>query len=110
LAGDVEVMTARPADAPHLAERLWDLAGWSAQAGILLERLASLTPDGPDALAPGFTLSAAVLRHLQGDPLLPHELLPPRWPGERLRRTYDEWDRRYRRTLADWSRASGSAS
>ena len=31
---------------------------------------------GPTALAPGFELSAAVLRHLQADPLLPAELLP----------------------------------
>jgi phenylacetic acid degradation operon negative regulatory protein len=58
-------------------------------------------------LAPGFTLSAAVLRHLQADPLLPPELLTPEWPGDRLRHSYDEWDRRYRETLTSWSRAGG---
>jgi phenylacetic acid degradation operon negative regulatory protein len=64
-----------------------------------------LTPDRAEALAPGFELSAAVLRHLQGDPLLPEELLPAGWPGARLRADYDRWDVRYRTTLRDWSRA-----
>ena len=50
-------------------------------------------------LAPGFELSAAVLRHLQADPLLPAELLPADWPGALLRSTYDGWDARYRATL-----------
>jgi phenylacetic acid degradation operon negative regulatory protein len=67
--------------------------------------LQALTPDGTEALAPGFELSAAVLRHLQADPLLPLELLPADWPGAPLRATYDEWDARYRATLRDWSRA-----
>ena len=44
----------------------------------------------PTALAPGFELSAAVLRHLQADPLLPAELLPERVarrpPAHHLRR------------------------
>jgi phenylacetic acid degradation operon negative regulatory protein len=102
---DVELMTARPGDPPGLARRLWDLAAWSDRARRLLDRLGALAPDGPDALAPGFELSAAVLRHLQADPLLPAELLPADWPGGPLRATYDEWDARYRATLRDWSRA-----
>jgi phenylacetic acid degradation operon negative regulatory protein len=101
---DVELMTARPGDPPGLAGRLWDLAAWSDRARLLLGRLGALAPDGPDALAPGFELSAAVLRHLQADPLLPTELLPADWPGGSLRATYDEWDARYRATLRDWSR------
>ena len=67
--------------------------------------MAALTPDHAEALAPGFELSAAVLRHLQADPLLPGELLPAAWPGARLRADYDRWDARYRTTLRDWSRA-----
>jgi phenylacetic acid degradation operon negative regulatory protein len=104
LADDVAGMTARPTDPHDLVARLWDLPTWSAEARRLIDRLAMLPPDGPDALAPGFILSAAVLRHLQGDPLLPVELVPEQWPGDALRRAYDQWDGRYRETLATWSR------
>jgi phenylacetic acid degradation operon negative regulatory protein len=104
LDGDVELMTAQPRDAAALAHRLWDLTAWSERARDLLHRLDALAPDGPEALAPGFELSAAVLRHLQADPLLPAELLPTDWPGAPLRATYDAWDARYRATLRDWSR------
>jgi phenylacetic acid degradation operon negative regulatory protein len=55
------------------------------------------------ALAPGFVLSAAVLRHFLADPLLPRELLPRRWPGRQLRADYDRYDAAYRSLLADWS-------
>jgi phenylacetic acid degradation operon negative regulatory protein len=103
LDADVELMHARPDDAAGLARRLWDLTAWSAQADTLLEGLDGLAPDGPEALAPGFVLSAAVLRHLQADPLLPDELQPAGWPGRRLRETYDRWDARYRATLYTWS-------
>jgi phenylacetic acid degradation operon negative regulatory protein len=101
---DVELMTARPADPRALAARLWDLRAWSDRSGKLLHSLNALSPDVPEALAPGFELSAAVLRHLQADPLLPEELLPDHWPGRQLRTTYDDWDARYRATLDAWSR------
>ena len=68
--------------------------------------LDELSPEGPADLAPGFELSASVLRHLQLDPLLPTELLPATWPGERLRRRYDQWDAGYRRVLAQWGRST----
>jgi phenylacetic acid degradation operon negative regulatory protein len=103
--GDVELMTARPERAKELAARLWDLPVWSGHARRLLAALRALTPDSPEALAPGFELSAAVLRHLQADPLLPGELLPTDWPGADLRATYDGWDAQYRETLRRWSRA-----
>lgn len=105
LDADVELMTAVPADADLLAGRLWDLSGWAGQAKDLLGALDALAPEGPEALAPGFELSAAVLRHLQADPLLPAQLQPADWPGARLRETYDGWDARYRATLRAWSRA-----
>jgi phenylacetic acid degradation operon negative regulatory protein len=105
LDADVEVMTAVPPDAEILAGRLWDLARWARHAAELLVALHALAPDGPEALAPGFELSAAVLRHLQADPLLPEQLQPADWPGSRLRETYDDWDTRYRATLRSWSRA-----
>jgi phenylacetic acid degradation operon negative regulatory protein len=105
LDADVEVMTAVPPDAELLAGRLWDLTAWARHARDLLVALDALAPDGPEALAPGFELSAAVLRHLQADPLLPEQLQPADWPGSRLRETYDDWDARYRATLRSWSRA-----
>ncbi len=104
LDADLERMVARPPEPGRLVDRLWDVAEWSAGAEDLLAALRALVPEGPDALAPGFELSAAVLRHLQADPLLPAELLPEGWPGDRLRATYDEWDLRYRTTLSEWSR------
>jgi len=105
MAPDVEVMEARPPDPHRLAGSLWDLAAWAGRAEQLRAGLGGLPPDRPEALAPGFELSAAVLRHLQADPLLPEELLPDRWPGTSLRADYDRWDVRYRTTLRDWSRA-----
>jgi phenylacetic acid degradation operon negative regulatory protein len=104
LGRDVELMAAHPLEPAHLVDRLWDLREWSARADDLLDGLAALAPDRPDALAPGFELSASVLRHLQADPLLPEELLPVRWPGRRLREDYARWDARYRSTLWEWSR------
>jgi phenylacetic acid degradation operon negative regulatory protein len=44
-------------------------------------------------------VSAAVLRHLLADPLLPEELLPAGWPGAELRALYDDFDTRYREVL-----------
>jgi phenylacetic acid degradation operon negative regulatory protein len=105
LRSDMELMTARPRTPDRLAGVLWDLRGWGGGANQLLDEMADLTPDSAQALAPGFELSAAVLRHLQADPLLPEELLPPGWPGMRLRKDYDRWDARYRATLREWSRA-----
>jgi len=101
----VEVMTARPEAPQRLVHTLWDLPAWADRATRLLQEMAELAPDHAGALAPGFALSAAVLRHLQADPLLPAELLPAGWPGGRLRADYDRWDVRYRTTLRDWSRA-----
>jgi phenylacetic acid degradation operon negative regulatory protein len=105
LDGDIELMSARPVDDGELAARLWDLGAWAARADALCRALHALGPDHPEALAPGFELSAAVLRHLQADPLLPPELLPDRWPGAPLRSAYEDWDARYRATLRAWSRA-----
>ncbi len=89
-----------------LAAELFDLEGWAGRAEELTRRLGDLPTRGPEDLAPGFELSAAVLRHMQADPLLPSELLPDGWPGTDFRRTYDGWDRRYRRVLAHWGRST----
>ena len=104
---DVHWFDAAPAgELAELVPRLWDLDGWAEQAALLRRRMGRLvTPleEGDrDALADGFVLSAAVLRHFQADPLLPRPLLPAGWPGEALREEYDRYDRAYRRVLRDW--------
>ncbi|WP_214319738.1 PaaX family transcriptional regulator C-terminal domain-containing protein [Nonomuraea sediminis] len=84
----------RPHDDP--TPLLWDLDGWAAEARRLEREL-----ERADGLAEGFLVSAAVLRHLLKDPLLPPELLPADWPGAELRRIYDGFDRAYRTTLLE---------
>ncbi|GAA3229294.1 PaaX family transcriptional regulator C-terminal domain-containing protein [Actinocorallia longicatena] len=75
---------ARPdGDPAELAARLWDLDAWSARAGDLSRAL-----DPGASLADRFVVSAAVLRHLLQDPLLPDPLLPGDWPGGTLRAQY----------------------
>jgi phenylacetic acid degradation operon negative regulatory protein len=107
---DVARFTAVPEQDPAvLAADLWDLDGWARVAGLLADRLEQLPPVGPEDLAPGFELSASVLRHLQADPLLPPELLPAGWPGRPLRQTYARWDRRYRQVLRTWGRSGSPA-
>ncbi len=104
---DVEVYRATPEGDPvALAGSLWDLQGWAARSRELMEGMEALPATGPDDLAPGFVLSASVLRHLQADPLLPATLLPAQWPGTDLRQAYDHWDARYRQVLADWGRSA----
>jgi phenylacetic acid degradation operon negative regulatory protein len=97
-------------DPRRLAAALWDLKAWAKAAERLRRRLSALRPDldggRSSALAPGFVLSAAVLRHLRADPLLPPELVPPAWPGDDLRTEYDDWDGTYRKVLARYLRAA----
>jgi phenylacetic acid degradation operon negative regulatory protein len=101
---------ARPEPDPDV-EELWDLGAWSAHAEELRREMADLVEplEGGqrDALASGFVTSAAVLRHLQADPLLPLELLPADWPGEALRREYDRYDAAYRGVLVAWLAEDG---
>jgi phenylacetic acid degradation operon negative regulatory protein len=92
------------AGATALAASLWDLDGWAGRAERLRRRLAHLPVTRDAMLAPGFVLSASVLRHFQADPLLPDELLPADWPGPALRREYDAWDATYRAVLAHHAR------
>jgi phenylacetic acid degradation operon negative regulatory protein len=107
---DLSVYTATPGgDAAGLAASLWDLDGWAARAGALLVQLGESPTRDRDDLAPGFALSAAVLRQLQADPLLPTELLPADWPGTELRATYARWDAEYRAVLRAWGRSARTA-
>jgi phenylacetic acid degradation operon negative regulatory protein len=82
-----ECFESRPLGDPvKLAATLWDLSGWSSHGHRLLDAL----PDATTAAA-RFTLVAAMVRHLQSDPLLPPELSPAHWPGDALRAAYDEY-------------------
>lgn len=102
---DVAIYTGVSAGNPSaLAAELWDLDGWADEARALCDDLETHPPLEVTDLAPGFVRSAAVLRHLQADPLLPPALVPEEWPGAALRATYDHWDEAYRRLLRAWSR------
>jgi phenylacetic acid degradation operon negative regulatory protein len=103
----LEAFRCRPVGDPaQLAARLWELDGWATRARELRDRLTTLLPplESGDrtVLADGFVLSAAVLRHLQSDPLLPDELIDDDWPGDPLRRDYDRYDAAYRAVLGSW--------
>jgi phenylacetic acid degradation operon negative regulatory protein len=107
---DLAMWTAVPVGDPvALAAALWDLGGWADRARALVAELGAHPTVGPADLAPGFELSATVLRHLQADPLLPPPLLPGDWPGPSLRTVYRSWDRAYRAVLRTWGRAARTA-
>ncbi len=93
-------------DPTDLAEHLWDLTTWAEVADRLLIDVDALVPSleagAHGALADGFVVSAAVLRHLQADPLLPDALLPRDWPGAELRDRYGRFDSAYRHLLREW--------
>ena len=96
-------------DDAALAADLWDLESWSVEALRLRRGLAdwqsALDADDPSALRPGFEISAAVLRHLVRDPLLPDDLLPRGWGGPALRGDYQRFDESYQRVIRTWLRA-----
>jgi phenylacetic acid degradation operon negative regulatory protein len=97
-------------DDGRLAAELWPLGRWADTAVGLRRAMAPLAQrlesGDESALADGFVVSAAVLRHFQADPLLPDELLPRHWPGARLRVDYDRFDAAYRAVLAGWLRTA----
>lgn len=82
----VRVLHARDDDPLGLAGSLWDLPGWVGTAHRLLAEMSSAVD------VPGrFVTAAAIVRHLLTDPVLPDELLPENWPGEALRKAYNEF-------------------
>ncbi|HEV3328080.1 MAG TPA: PaaX family transcriptional regulator C-terminal domain-containing protein [Acidimicrobiales bacterium] len=103
--------TAVPAAEPAaLAASVFDLEGWARRASKLCADLDATRLDRPRALADGFERDAEVLRHLQRDPLVPHELLPRRWPGATLRASFEAFDARYRVLLGDAHRSVAAAT
>lgn len=108
--GQCAWFTARPdGDPAELAATLWDLDAWAAHAEALRAELAAHRPvveaGDTDALAPGFVLDAAVVRHLLADPRLPDSLLPASWPGAALRDEFERYDRAYKAIWRNWFRA-----
>ena len=103
---DVELMTARPGGSAGAGRTGCGTSGRGRTGrATLLRGLDALAPDGPEALAPGFELSAAVLRHLQADPLLPAELLPADWPGASCARPTTSGTPATAPRCDEWSRA-----
>lgn len=92
-----------------LAGRLWDLRAIADTGRRLVGELADLrmTHDWtePAAIPPIFTVSAAVVRFLRTEPLLPGELLPDGWPIDELRMTYDGVEADFQRLLSAFLRA-----
>ncbi len=74
-------------DAPReLAAQLWDLPRWARDGDALLAEMAAAAD-----IPARFVVAAAIVRLLLTDPVLPADLLPAEWPGERLRRAYREF-------------------
>ncbi len=71
-------------DVHEMTTRLFDPEGWCAEGAALL-----VAAEKADGMAERFEVAAATVRHILHDPLLPSELLPADWPGERLRESYD---------------------
>ena len=88
---------------PDLVATLWDVPAWAERARLLEDAIDRA--EAGERLAEGFMVSAAALRHLLADPLLPAELLPDDWPGPRLRARYERFDADYKARLRDHTRA-----
>jgi phenylacetic acid degradation operon negative regulatory protein len=84
--GRVRVLRAHDDNPVELARRLWDLPDWSKTGHRLLGEM-SAANDIPGQ----FAVAAAMVRHLLTDPVLPAELLPGKWPADRLRAAYAEF-------------------
>lgn len=88
---DVLAFEATHDDPVAVARRLWDLDTWSTAGTQLLEHFHTTVEP-----AARLSASAAIVRHLATDPILPVALLPEPWPGEDLRRVYAEYQRELR--------------
>lgn len=82
----LRVLTARDAEPAELAHQLWDLPAWADTGQQLLGAMADA-----DDIPGRFVVAAAIVRHLLTDPVLPAELLPADWPGDRLRVAYRDF-------------------
>lgn len=89
---------------PEKMRSVFSLDEWTDDARALTEAMrvalkAHKCGGSTESFASEFALSIAVVRHLQLDPLLPIELVPDRWPGQRLRSTYRRFDDAFKRRM-----------
>jgi phenylacetic acid degradation operon negative regulatory protein len=86
---------------------LFSLDAWADDARCLIDAMNDEdATSGTERFAYQFALSIAVVRHLQLDPLLPVELIPDRWPGPELRKTYRRFDDAFKRRMNNAFRES----
>ncbi len=87
------VMSGTTSNDDELVARLWDLPAIAHDASELtaqLDAAASALGGDPAAIPQVFRSSAAVVRFLRTEPMLPAELVPADWPVDALRARYDE--------------------
>ena len=77
---------------------IFSLDAWADDARVLTDAMDAELGTA-ESFRYQFALSIAVVRHLQLDPLLPVGLVPPRWPGHRLRSTYRRFDAAFKRRM-----------
>ena len=81
------------ADPSELRDRLWDIDALGRRGTALLATVTRLHAEtdwtDPASIPDVFLASAAVVRYLRDDPLLPPELTARDWPTSRLRPAYD---------------------
>ena len=85
-----------------IVRSLFNLDDWAVDARRLTLAMRDefdIEALGADDFAYQFALSITVVRHLELDPLLPAELIPPQWPGPALRSTYRQFDKVFKRRL-----------
>ncbi len=90
-------------DRIDLRDRLWDVDELRRRGTVLLtaverQRLAT-DWDDPTSIPDVFLTSAAVVRYLRDEPLLPPELVPADWPADRLRPDYDRLEQQLQTLL-----------
>lgn len=104
IAEQCESYRVQPESPRALAAELFAPQAWAANAREIAAQLRDATHGLPreDAIAPAFVEGARTIAHLRADPLLPPELLPSRWPGERLRADYRAFQRAFRGAVRSW--------
>jgi phenylacetic acid degradation operon negative regulatory protein len=91
---------------PYAVGSLFALEDWARDANRFISAMQAeldipsrQQDDTSDGFRFQFALSIAVVRHLQLDPLLPAELIPEDWPGNRLRDTYRRFDDAFKQRM-----------